>query len=91
MGEALALGDAGQQRFDGAHKLIGVDAQGGKGGAVGHDILGLLGLFAGKICLTGGHILRQHLLQLRDLAGVVQSTDSHRAEVGIGQLFKEFF
>ena len=90
VGEALALGDTGQQRLNGAQKLVGIDAQRGKGRAVGHDILRLLGLFAGKVGLAGVNVLRQHLLQLRYLAGVVQSAHSNCAEIGGGQLFQEF-
>ena len=90
VGEALALGDAGQQRLDGAQELVGIDAQRGERRAVGQNVLCLLGLFARKIRLAGGYVLSQHLLQLRDLVGVVQPANSHRAETGVGQLVEEF-
>ena len=91
MGEALALGDAGQQRFDGAEELVGIDTQRGERLAVGQDVLRFLGLLTCKVRFTGGDILGQHLLQLRDVVGVVQSADGDRAEAGIGQLFKKLF
>ena len=91
VGEALALGDAGQQGLDGAEELVGVDAKGGKRLTVGQDVLRFLGLFAGEIALAGGDILGQHLLQLRDVVGVVQPADGYRAEAGIGQLSEKFF
>ena len=90
VGEALALGDTGQQRLNGAEEFVGVDAQRRKGVAVGEDILCLLGLFPGEIRLAGGNIFRQHLLQLGDIVGVVQSPHGHRAEAGVGQLVEEF-
>jgi hypothetical protein len=90
VGEALALGDAGQQRLDGAEELVGVDAQRCKGGAIGEDVLRLLGLFPGEIRLAGGNVFRQHLFQLGDIVGVVQPSHGHRAEAGVGQLVKEF-
>lgn len=90
VGEALALGDTGQQSLNGAQELVGIDAQCGKGRAVGHDVLRLLGLFAGKVGLAGIDVLRQHLLQLRYLAGVVQSAHGNRAEIGGGKLFQKF-
>ena len=46
-------------------------------------------LFAGKICFAGCNVFRQHLLQLRDFAGVVQATHRDRAKVGSGQLLNE--
>ena len=70
--------------------LCSIEAQCGKGRAVGHDVLRLLGLFAGKVGLAGIDVLRQHLLQLRYLAGVVQSAHGNRAEIGGGKLFQKF-
>ena len=90
VGEALALGDTGQQCLDGAHKLIGVDAQGGERRPVGQDILRLLGLFAGEIGLALRHIPGQHFLQLRNVMGVVQPAHRHRAKAGVGQLIEKF-
>ena len=90
VGEALALGDTGQQRLDGTHKLIGVDAQGSKRRSVGQDILRLLGLFSGEIDLALRHIPGQHFLQLRNVMGVVQPAHRHRAEAGVGQLIEKF-
>ena len=89
MGETFALGNAGQQCFNGTQKLVGIDPQRGKRHAVGYDILRFFRLFPGKICFTGYNILCQHLLQLRDFAGVVQATHGDCAEIGSGQLLNK--
>ena len=61
-----------------------------KGVAVGEDILRLLGLLSREIRFAGGHVLRQHLLQLGDVVGIVQPPHGHCTEACVGQLLKKF-
>ena len=86
--KALALGDAGEQRLNGAEELVGVDAQGAERLPIGQDVRRFLGLLVRKIRLARLDVLLQKLLQLLDAAGVVQPAHGHGAEAGRGQLFK---
>ena len=88
-GEALALGDAGQQRLNGAEELVGVDVQRAEGLTVGHDGGALLGLHALEVGLASGDVLLEHSLQFRLGTGVVKTADGHRTEAGRGELGKD--
>ena len=89
-GEALALGNAGQQRLNGAQELIGVDAQRAERLPVGQNVRRLLGLLVREVCLADPDVRLQQFLQLREVPGVVQPPHRHRAEAGCGQLVKYF-
>ena len=86
--EALALGDAGQQGFDGAHILVRIYAECAEGLSVRDYLRRLLDLSTCKsgLALRNGAV--QQLADLRVCPGVVHAAHGDDAEAGVGQKLK---